>query len=258
MPSVEKGKRTMKLEGKTAVIIGAGRGIGRATALALAKEGANIVLAAPELDEIETVAAEVRELGRDALPMQTDIRHKSQIQAMAKAAFDRFGSVEILVNSGGVAIHNAIPNIKEEDWDFMMAVNLKGTFLCTQAFFQHMCDRRQGHIVNIVSRAGKVASAKFGAYAASKFGAVGFTQTTDAEGIAFNVKATALCPGAVDTQQRAENHDDDRSKLLLPEDVADYVAFIVTRPDRVYIAEASPIPQSLKPVPSANYLKQGI
>jgi 3-oxoacyl-[acyl-carrier protein] reductase len=229
----------MKLKGKTAVITGAGRGIGRATALELAKEGASIVLAAPEVNEIESVAVEVRALGRAALAVQTDIQHKAQIEALAKAAIDRFGSVEILVNNGGVAIHNSIPNIKEEDWDWMMRINLKGTFLCTQAFFQHMCDRREGHIVNIVSRAGKKGSAKFGAYVASKFGALGFTEVTDAEGLRFNVKATAICPGAAATQQRAENHDDDQSILLLPEDVAEYVAFVVTRPKRVYIAEAS-------------------
>ncbi|WFP65620.1 MULTISPECIES: SDR family oxidoreductase [unclassified Mesorhizobium] len=248
----------MKLEGKTAVITGAGRGIGRATALALAREGCNIVLAAPEMDQIEAVAAEVRASGPGALAVLTDIQHKSQVTALAQAAFDRFGAVDILVNNAGVAIHNAIPNIREEDWDWMMAINLKGTFLCTQAFFQHMCDRRSGHIVNIVSRAGKVASAKFGAYAASKFGMLGFTQTTDSEGIEFGVKATALCPGAVDTQQRAENHVDDHSKLLQPEDVAEYVAFIVTRPARVYIGEASPVPQFMKAAPAGNYLKPGI
>jgi NADP-dependent 3-hydroxy acid dehydrogenase YdfG len=248
----------VKLEGKTAVITGAGRGIGRATAHALAREGCNIVLAAPEVDEIEAVAAEVRAIGPEALAVQTDIQHKSQVIALAQAAFGRFGEVDFLVNNAGVAIHNAIPNIKEEDWDWMMAINLKGTFLCTQAFFQHMCDRRSGHIVNIVSRAGKIGSAKFGAYAASKFGMLGFTQTTDSEGIEFGVKATALCPGAVDTQQRAENHVDDHSKLLLPEDVADYVAFIVTRPARVYIGEAAPVPQFMKPSPNASNLKPGI
>jgi len=248
----------MKLEGKTAVITGAGRGIGRATAHALATEGCNIVLAALEADQIEAVAAEIRAIGPKALAVPTDVQHKSQVMALAQAAFDRFDAIDILVNNAGVAIHNSIPNIKEEDWDWMMAINLKGTFLCTQAFFKHMCDRRSGHIVNIVSRAGKVASAKFGAYAASKFGMLGFTQTTDAEGIEFGVKATALTPGAVDTQQRAENHIDDHSKLLQPEDVADYVAFIVTRPARVYIAEASPIAQALKPLPSGGYLKPGI
>ncbi|MDG4882037.1 SDR family NAD(P)-dependent oxidoreductase [Mesorhizobium sp. WSM4884] len=248
----------MRLEGKTAVITGAGRGIGRATAHALAREGCKVVLAAPEMDQIEAVAAEVCTIGPEALAVQTDIQHKSQVVALAQAAFDRFGAVDILVNNAGVAIHNSIPNIKEEDWDWMMAINLKGTFLCTQAFFQHMCDRRTGHIVNIVSRAGKIGGAKFGAYASSKFGMLGFTQVTDAEGVEFGVKATAVCPGAVDTQQRAENHVDDHSKLLLPEDVADYVAFIVTRPARVYISEAMPVPQYMKPLPSSNNLKPGI
>jgi NADP-dependent 3-hydroxy acid dehydrogenase YdfG len=248
----------MKLKGKTAVITGAGRGIGRATALELAKEGANIVLAAPEANEIEAVAVEVRALGRAALAVQTDIQYKAQIEALAKAAIDRFGSVEILVNNGGVAIHNAIPNIKEEDWDWMMRINLKGTFLCTQAFFQHMCDRRQGHIVNIVSRAGKKGSAKFGAYVATKFGALGFTEVTDAEGLPFNVKATAICPGAAATQQRAENHVDDTSMLLQPQDVAEYVTFIVTRPERVYIGEVSIVPQFMKPAPNPGNLKPGI
>ncbi|MEX5567293.1 SDR family oxidoreductase [Pseudomonas syringae] len=248
----------MKLKGKTAVITGAGRGIGRATALALAKEGCNIVLAAIEADQVEAVAVEVRALGVKALAVQTDVQHKSQVDALAQAAFKEFGAVDILVNNAGVAIHNPIPKIKEEDWDWMMAINLKGTFLCTQAFFQHMCDRRTGHVVNIVSRAGKVASAKFGAYAASKFGMLGFTQTTDAEGIEFGVKATAVCPGAVDTQQRSENHVDDQSMLLQPEDVADYVAFIVTRHPRVYIGEVSPIAQALKPLPGSGFLKPGI
>lgn len=248
----------MKLQGKTAVITGAGRGIGRATALELAREGANIVLAAPELDQIESVAAEIRDLGGNALAVQTDIQFKSQIEAMAKAAIERFGSVEILVNNGGVAIHNAIPNIKEEDWDWMMAINLKGTFLCTQAFFQHMCDRRQGLIVNVVSRAAKNGSAKFGAYAATKFGALGFTQSTDAEGVPFNVKATAILPGSVATQQRAENHVDDVEKLLQPQDVAEYIAFIATRPDHVHIFEPTLLSQHMKPQPGTGNLKPGI
>lgn len=248
----------MRLEGRTAVITGAGRGIGRATALELAKEGANIVLAAPETDQIESVASEIRALGRDALAVTTDVQYKSQVDAMAQAAIERFGSVEILVNNGGVAIHNAIPNIKEEDWDWMMAINLKGTFLCTQAFFQHMCERRRGHIVNVVSRAAKNGPARMGAYAASKFGALGFTQTTDAEGVPHNVKAIAVLPGSVATQQRAENHDDDTEKLLQPNDVAEYIAFIVTRPDRVHIVEPTLVSQFMKPLGLPTNLKPGI
>jgi len=248
----------MDLKGKTAVVTGAGRGIGRAICLEFAKLGSNIVLAAPELGEIEAVADEIRALGSEALPVQTDLQVKDQIDALAAAAFDRFGSVELLVNNGGVAIHAAIPNIKVEDWDWMMAINLRGTFLCTQAFFQKMCEQREGHIINVVSRAGKVAGARVGAYAASKFGALGFTQTTDAEGLPFGVKATAICPGAVATQQRAENHEDDESMLLQPQDVAEYVTFVVTRPARVYIGEVSPVPQFMKPVPMPSNLKAGI
>ncbi|MCM2444996.1 SDR family oxidoreductase [Rahnella sp. CG8] len=248
----------MKLKGKTAVITGAGRGIGRATALALAKQGCNIVLAAIEEDQIEAVAAEVRAVGAEALAVKTDIQYKAEVAALAKAAFDRFGTVDFLVNNAGVAIHNSITNTKVEDWDWMMAINLRGTFLCTQAFFQHMCDRRSGHIINVVSRAGKQASAKFGAYAASKFGMLGLTQTTDSEGVEFGVKATAVCPGAADTQQRAENHDDDRSTLLQPEDIAEYIEFIVTRPYRVFIDEVSLISQIRKPRPSGMDLKPGI
>lgn len=96
-----------------------------------------------------------------------------------------------------------------------------------------MCDNKRGHIINIVSRAGKVSSAKFGGYVASKFGALGFTQVAHAEGQPYNVKATAILPGAVATQQRADNHEDGDAVLLLPEDVAEYVAFVATRPDRV-------------------------
>lgn len=250
----------MKLEGKTAVITGAGRGIGRAIALSLAKEGANIVVAARSVDEIEAVTEEVRASGRQAIAVPVDVRSKAQVEALANAAFDRFGSVEILVNNSGVGVHNAIPEITEADWDLTIDVNLKGTFLCTQAFFEHMCDNGQGHIVNVISRSAKVGLAKLGAYAASKFGALGFTQTTDQEGIAFGVKATAVLPGAVDTKGRADNHDDqDHSALLQPEDVADYVTFILTRPDRVYIAESSIGAQFLKPIPTNSIsLKSGI
>jgi NADP-dependent 3-hydroxy acid dehydrogenase YdfG len=93
---------------------------------------------------------------------------------------------------------------------------------------------------------------------ATKFGALGFTEVTDAEGLPFNVKATAICPGAAATQQRAENHVDDTSMLLQPQDVAEYVTFIVTRPERVYIGEVSIVPQFMKPAPNPSNLKQGI
>jgi len=137
----------------------------------------------------------------------------------------------------------------------MIAINLKGTVLCTQVFFQHMCDRWQGHIVNIVSRLGKVGRVKFGGYAASKFVMLGSTETTDAEGIVYNVKATAVPPSAASTQQRAENYKEDQSKLLQAQDIAEEVPFIVTRPERVCIVEADITSQYMRWLPGTGNLK---
>ncbi len=199
----------MKLNGQTAIVTGAGRGIGRATALALAREGANVVLAARSVSEIEAVADEIRSAGRESLPVPTDVSNKSEVESMVEQALDRFGKVDILVNNAGVAIHNPIPLIREEDWDLNIAVNLKAVFLCTQAVFGHMCEQRHGHIVNVSSLAGKHPGARYGAYATAKFGVTGFTGVTNAEGRRYGVKATLVQPGATDTRMRRDNHEDD-------------------------------------------------
>lgn len=228
----------MKITNKVAIVTGAGRGIGRATALLFAREGANVVLVAKTGSEIEAVADEIRRGGGEALPVPTDVSRKSEVESMVKQAFDRFGKIDILVNNAGVAIHNPIPKIREEDWDLTIAVNLKGVFLCTQAVFSHMCDRGHGNIVNVSSVAGKYGNSKFGAYCASKFGVVGFTEVTYAEGRPYGVKASVVCPGPVDTKMRRDNHDDDLTKLAQPEDVADLILFLVTQPSRAHTPEA--------------------
>jgi len=228
----------MKLKDQAAIITGAGRGIGRATALAFANNGANLVLAAKTTAEIEAVAEECRAMGSDAIPVATDVTKKTQVDAMAAAAFERFGKVDILVNNAGVAIHNLIPQIREEDFDLNYQVNMKGVFLCTQAVFSRMCEQGRGHIVNVASMAGKRGNPKFGAYAASKFAVVGFTQTTDAEGRPYGVKASVVFPGPVDTKMRRSNHPDDvLEHLTLPEEIADGVLFLVGQSSRAYTPE---------------------
>ena len=228
----------MKLENQVAIITGGGRGIGRSTALAFAQEGADLVLAARTLPEIEAVADEVRALGRQVLAIPTDVTQKSQVDAMVKRTIDRFGRVDILVSNAGVAIHNPIPKIREEDWDLNIAVNLKGVFLCTQAVFSHMCDRKAGHIVNVSSVSGKTGHPNGGAYCASKFGVVGFTETTNNEGRPHGVKASVVCPGPVDTKMRRDNHPDDVIEhLTLPEEVADLILFLVSQSSRAHILE---------------------
>lgn len=228
----------MKLENQVAIITGGGRGIGKSTALAFAQEGADLVLAARTPSEIEAVAAEVCALGRQALVIPTDVTQKSQVDAMVKRTLDRFGRVDILVSNAGVAIHNSIPKIREEDWDLNIAVNLKGVFLCTQAVFSHMCERKSGHIVNVSSVSGKTGHPNGGAYCAAKFGVVGFTETTNNEGRPHGVKASVVCPGPVDTKMRRDNHPDDVIEhLTLPEEIADLILFLVSQSPRAHILE---------------------
>ncbi|RKU31006.1 hypothetical protein C6495_12810 [Candidatus Poribacteria bacterium] len=228
----------MKLENRVAIITGGGRGIGRATALAFAAAGADIVLAARTIGEISAVAEEVQALGRRALAIPTDVQHKAAVDAMVTQTLDTFGKVDILVNNAGVAIHNPIPKIREEDWDVTMAVNLKGVFLCTQAVFGLMCEQQSGHIVNVSSVSGKHGHVNGGAYCASKFAVVGFTETTNNEGRPHGVKASVVCPGPVDTKMRRDNHPDDVIEhLTLPEDVAALILFLVTQPPRAHTLE---------------------
>ena len=228
----------MKLENRVAIITGGGRGIGRATALAFAAEGADLVLAARTDGEISAVAEEVRALGRRALAIPTDVQHKAAVDAMVAQTLETFGKVDILVNNAGVAIHNPIPKIREEDWDVTMAVNLKGVFLCTQAVFGLMCEQQSGHIVNVSSVSGKYGHVNGGAYCASKFAVVGFTETTNNEGRTHGVKASVVCPGPVDTKMRRDNHPDDVIEhLTLPADVAALILFLVTQPPRAHTLE---------------------
>ncbi|MAE17041.1 MAG: hypothetical protein CL923_02625 [Deltaproteobacteria bacterium] len=219
----------MKLKDQTAIVTGAGRGIGRATALTFAHEGANVVLVARTVSEIEAVAEEIQKTGREALAVPTDVANKSEVQSMVQKTLERFGKVDILVNNAGVAGTSPIPKITEELWDLNLAVNLKGVFLCTQAVFSHMCEQGHGHILNVSSLAGRHPGARYGAYCAAKFGVSGFTGVTNNEGLSHGVKATLVEPGPVDTKMRRDNHKDNLSKLAQPEDVADMIMLAVTQ-----------------------------
>ena len=229
----------MKLANHVAIVTGAGRGIGKQTALVLAEAGANIILAARSVPEIEAVADEIRALGRKALAIPTDVTQKLQVESMVKKTYDAFGKVDILIKNAGLARHNLIPDIEEQDWDDQIAVNLKGTFLCTQAVFKQMCEQKYGNIINISSTAGKVGPPGFGAYSAAKFGVAGLTEVTYAEGRQHGVKACLVCPGATDTKMRRDNHPDDVIEhLIRPEAVANLILFLVTQPKQAHIPES--------------------
>lgn len=228
----------MKLEDKVAIVTGGGRGIGKAIALTFAREGANIVVISRTKSELEAVADQAREMGRTALAIPTDVTVKDQVQAMAAQTLKKFGRIDILVNNAGTAIHNPVIDIREEDWDLTMAVNLKGVFLCSQAVIGTMMEQKSGYIINISSMAGKHGSKGYATYSTSKFGLMGFTECLAAEGRDYNVKVTAICPGPVDTVLRAKNHpEDDPDKLMKSQDIADMALFLVTQSKKAYISE---------------------
>lgn len=228
----------MRLEGHVALITGAGRGIGRVIALAFADEGADLALAARTTSELEAVAQEIEAKGRRALVVPTDLSREEQVEALASRALDEFGKVDILVNNAGVAIHAPIPEIRTDVWETTMAVNLKAPFLLTRALWNQMATRGGGHLLNIASISGKQAGGFNATYAASKFGLVGFTESLAKAGAEVNIRAYALCPGAVATRTRARNNpQEDPSRLLQPEDIATVAVFLVTLPARVLIRE---------------------
>jgi len=191
----------MELKGCAAIVTGGARGIGRGIAYALAREGVRIAIAdlpATAADRDETVAA-IAKLGSEAIAIDVDVRDFPQVQAMVQRALEAFGQLDILVNNAGVIKIGPVAAFPEEDWDLILDVNLKGTFLCSKAVSPHMMQRRAGRIVNVSSIAGKRGSAMTSAYCASKFGVIGFTQAHAHEMAPFGVTVNCICPGEVNT-----------------------------------------------------------
>jgi NAD(P)-dependent dehydrogenase (short-subunit alcohol dehydrogenase family) len=191
----------MELKNSVAIVTGGARGIGRGIAYELAKVGVRIAIAdvpATSADRDETIA-EIKRLGSDAIGIDVDVRDWAQVQAMAQRAIEQFGQIDILVNNAGVIKIGPVVAFAEEDWDLIMDVNLKGVFLCSKAVVGHMAGRRSGRIINISSIAGKRGRAFASAYATSKWGVIGFTQSLAHEMAPANVNVNAICPGEVAT-----------------------------------------------------------
>ncbi|HSB70183.1 MAG TPA: SDR family oxidoreductase [Candidatus Methylomirabilis sp.] len=217
----------MRMEGRAALITGAGRGIGRATALHFAREGADLVLTSEVSEEIEAVAAEVRALGRKASPLVADLRNEAEIEPMVKAAIGALGRIDALVCSAGVAIHHEVVKLTTEEWDHNFDVNVRGMFLVVRALLPHYLERSSGTIVNISSKLGKEGSALRAAYAASKHAVIGFTFSLALELKPHGIRVNAICPGPVATPLRAKNYpNEDPATITSPEDVARVILYL--------------------------------
>ena len=188
----------MDVSGKTAIVTGGGRGIGRGISLAMARNGADVVVADIIVENAEGVADEVRALGRRAQALSLDVANQESVDAMAAQALTEFGAIDILVNNAGVIgaqgwEQRAVPN--EEDWDFIFEINVKGIARVTDAIAPHMKERRYGKIVNIASIAGRQGSSRNPPYNVSKAGVISLTQAQAQDLAPHNINVNAICPG---------------------------------------------------------------
>jgi Dehydrogenases with different specificities (related to short-chain alcohol dehydrogenases) len=188
----------MKLKNRVAVITGAAKGIGMSIALKFAEEGSDLVICDIDLDSLKKVENSIKEIGREVLAEKVDVTKKVEIVHMIKNAIAKFGKIDILVNNAGIMLQNKILDITEEEWDMTMQVNLKSSFLCSQAIIKHMIDNRYGRIINIASLAGQQGALLAGAsYAASKAGVLGLTKTLAKEVGQYRITVNAVAPGNI-------------------------------------------------------------
>ena len=189
----------MRLAGKVAVVTGGGSGIGRGIALAMAREGADVMIPDIQVQNAERVGAEVKALGRKVAAMKTDVTSAADVKAMVDRTRETFGKIDILVNNAGMAAPPGMPftNNTEEDWDRTFAVNTKSVFLTCKAIAPHFIERKAGRIINIASIAGPLAAVTMPAYSVAKQGVITFTRVVAKELAQHRVTVNAICPGVL-------------------------------------------------------------
>ncbi|AZU61489.1 3-oxoacyl-[acyl-carrier-protein] reductase [Neobacillus mesonae] len=234
----------MSLAGKTALVTGASRGIGREIALELARQGANVAVnfAGSEAKANEVVD-EIKALGQDAFAVKCNVSDADEVVEMVKATIDHFGSLDILVNNAGITKDNLLMRMKEEEWDDVININLKGVFLMTKAVTRQMMKQRKGRIINIASIVGVSGNPGQANYVAAKAGVIGLTKTTAKELASRNITVNAIAPGFITTDMTDKLPEDVRSEMLKqiplarlgePKDIAKAAAFLSTD-DAAYI-----------------------
>ncbi len=221
----------ISIQNQTAVVTGAGRGIGRAIAIELGNLGARVVLAARSRTELEETAGLI---GSKASVMPADVRNKDELEGL----FELAGPVDILVNAAGLGIFGPVTGFKDEDFEILIETNLRGIFWSCRFVLPSMIERKTGHIINIASIAGKVGSANRAVYCASKFGVVGFTESLAEEVREHGVRVSVICPGSTDTAfSPREASARSRQRMLRPADIAHAVRAIVTQEPNSFISE---------------------
>lgn len=230
---------TELLKGKVAMVTGASRGIGRATALTLARAGAGVVVTARTEPELVDLVERVQRFGGEALAVTADLTREEDVNRLKVAALDRFGQVDVLVNNAGVGKYGPLSTLSAADYDWMMNTNMRSSFLCTAAFMPEMLDRKQGWIVFVASVAGLKGLPHESVYCATKFAQIGFAQALDYETREQGVKVSVVAPGGVHTSfaiGTGRTEDDPRlDGMMDAQDVAEAVLYAVTQPEKVRV-----------------------
>jgi 3-oxoacyl-[acyl-carrier protein] reductase len=233
----------MSLSGKTALVTGAAQGIGRDIALALAADGADVAICDVNLEAALKTTADIEAKGRKSLAVKANVASSEDVTAMVDQTVQKLGRIDILVNNAGITRDGLILRMKDEDWDLVLSINLKGAFLCTKAALKHMTKQRTGTIINIASIVGAMGNAGQANYVASKAGLIGLTKTIAREYSNRNITANAVAPGFIDTAMTQALSETVRQELAkqIPlgrlgssEDVANAVRFLAS-PAAAYI-----------------------
>ena len=226
-----------KLEGKVALVTGGGRGIGREIALLMAQEGADVVICDVNLEIAKSTQKEIEDLGRKAMSFQTDVTVLKQFEEMVNLILDNLKHIDILVNNAGITRDNLLLRMSEQDWDMVLAVNLKGVFNGTKAVSRVMIKQRSGKIINIASIIGIMGNAGQANYAASKGGIISFTKSIARELASRNINANAVAPGFIQTAMTDKLNEVQKSAMLaniplnrlgMPADVARACLFLAS------------------------------
>jgi 3-oxoacyl-[acyl-carrier protein] reductase len=230
-----------KLKDKVAVVTGGNRGIGKAVALELAKNGASVAICGTNEETLKGTATEIEKLGVKCLAQKVDVSKETEVEVFSKAVLESFGKLDILVNNAGITKDNLLLRMGAQEWDDVIQVNLKSAFLMTKVFVKPMMKARQGRIVNMTSIVGVRGNAGQANYAASKAGLIGLTKTTAREFASRNITCNAVAPGFIQTDMTNALGDKAKEELLKeiplgylgePKDIAGVVLFLASEEAR--------------------------
>lgn len=229
----------MRLKDKVAIVTGSGRGIGRAVALAFAREGADVVISDVDMEPAEQTAEEVRRMGRRSLAVRTDVTKREDVEQLFKTTVDQLGRVDVLVNNAGVIRPAMLDKMTDEQWELVINTHLRGTFYCIREAAKYMIPRRSGKIINVTSSAGLVGTIGQINYSAAKAGIVGVTKSAARELARYNINVNCVAPGLVATRLTEKIRTDEKlreeylrrvplGRWVEPEEVAEAFVFLAS------------------------------